>query len=166
MSSSYLATPTLSMWLWTSRIPWWRVMATCTHVCVTIYAVVLQTALHHIVCLSQGQRATSLQDKSDGLTAQPHNEELSKLLRKLGYPEVVDGIKPSTLLAKAISACQKRMTKLKELMPNRPKAPEDDGAAKPKDSKESKEALIQQRPGPEISPFLPRSSEGKNPKPY
>ncbi|CAE7222607.1 unnamed protein product, partial [Symbiodinium necroappetens] len=92
----------------------------------------------------EGQRATSLQDKSDGLTAQPHNEELSKLLKKLGYPDVGEGIKPSSLLAKAISACQKRLGKLKEIMPNPPKAPEAD-ATPSTESKESKEAAIQER---------------------
>lgn len=89
--------------------------------------------------------------------AQPQNEELSKLLKKLGYPDVGDGNKPSTLLAKAVSACQKRMSKLQEVMPNRPQAPQaheaDAAAATP--SKESKDAVIQQRPGPEISTFLP-----------
>ena len=46
----------------------------------------------------------------------PGNEELSKLLKKLGYPDIQEATKPSLLLTTAIAALTKRMSKVDELM--------------------------------------------------
>ena len=40
------------------------------------------------------------------------NEELAKLLKRLGYPEVVEPNKPSTVLAKALASVCKRAGRL------------------------------------------------------
>ena len=93
-----------------------------------------------------------MNDKADGLMAQPpQNDELAKLLKKLGYPDGSDGSKPSALLAKAISSAQKRMKKLEEMMPSRPEPPA------PEDSTPSKDSVITKKPSTAISTFLPRS---------
>ncbi|CAE7787053.1 unnamed protein product [Symbiodinium sp. CCMP2592] len=79
------------------------------------------------------------------LFAAPASEELSKLLKRFQYPEIQDAAKPSTLLAKAILACQKRLKKLEELMPDdKPPPPEenvDDSAGK---------GSVVQRSGPQL----------------
>ena len=45
------------------------------------------------------------------------NEELSKVLKRLGYPEIQDAAKPSSMIDKAKGACHKRMKKLAEYLP-------------------------------------------------
>ena len=66
---------------------------------------------------SPGDRPGTLLDAADRVSASaPGNEELSKLLRKLGYPEVQEAIKPSTVVSRAITALNKRLVKLDELM--------------------------------------------------
>ena len=59
-------------------------------------------------------------DAADGAVGSgPLNEDLSKLLKKLGYPEIHDNAKPSALMEKAIQACTKRLKKLWEMLPTR-----------------------------------------------
>eukprot|EP00439_Symbiodinium_sp_Y106_P086067 s50_g31.t1 len=76
-----------------------------------------------------GVTPENLLDAGDGVTRQPASEELSKLLKRFQYPEIQDAAKPSTLLAKAILACQKRLKRLEELMPDdKPQPPEENAA--------------------------------------
>ncbi|CAE7231491.1 TTN [Symbiodinium sp. CCMP2592] len=83
---------------------------------------------------AHGETPANLIDAGDGVSRQPASEELSKLLKRFQYPEIQEAAKPSTLLAKAILACQKRLKKLEELMPDdKPPPPEenvDDSAGK------------------------------------
>ena len=59
-------------------------------------------------------------DAADGAVGSgPLNEDLSKLLKKLGYPEIHDNAKPSALMENAIQACTKRLKKLWEMLPTR-----------------------------------------------
>ena len=63
-------------------------------------------------------------DRSDGVTAStPGNEDLLKVLRKLGYPEVEEGAKPSCLLHKVILCITKKLKKLSDLLPAESSAP-------------------------------------------
>lgn len=65
-----------------------------------------------------GSRPKTYEDAADGvMCAPPANEETTRLLKKLGYPEIQEATKPSALLIKALEACQKRLKKLQELLP-------------------------------------------------
>ena len=48
----------------------------------------------------------------------PPSEDLAKALKRLGYPEVEEGIKPSGLLQKAMTCITKRQKKLAEFLPS------------------------------------------------
>ena len=50
---------------------------------------------------------------------QAPSEAVAKQLKRLGYPEVQEAAKPSSLLARAKLACTKRMKKLEELLPEK-----------------------------------------------
>ena len=85
----------------------------CASICMGLYT------------LSQGERPTSYLDASDGVMAsQPASEEVSSKLKRLGYPEVAGATKPSLLLTKAITACNKRLKKLEEFMPKEADMPD------------------------------------------
>ena len=76
------------------------------------------------------------------------SEDLLKVLHKLGYPEVEEGAKPSSLLPKVITCCTKKLKKLSDLLPSEPAAQEPreatDDADKDKEGNEtSKNALAQ-----------------------
>ena len=59
-------------------------------------------------------------DAADGaVNSGPLNEDLNKVLKKLGYPEIADNSKPSTLIDKAVQACTRRLKKLYEMLPTR-----------------------------------------------
>ena len=59
-------------------------------------------------------------DAADGAVGSgPVSEDLSRVLKKLGYPEIHDNSKPSALMEKAIQACTKRIKKLWEMLPTR-----------------------------------------------
>ncbi|CAE7802398.1 unnamed protein product [Symbiodinium sp. CCMP2592] len=74
------------------------------------------------------QQPATLADAADGLTqTPPPNEEVSKLLKRLGYPEVHD-CKASALIDKAVGACTKRLKKLAELLPSDSCPPPDPAA--------------------------------------
>ena len=45
----------------------------------------------------------------------PLNEDLTRTLKRLGFPEVQDATKPSALLQKASTALTKRLAKLDEI---------------------------------------------------
>ena len=82
-----------------------------------------------------------LLEVSDGVTnSGPLNEDLSKVLKKLGYPEVHDTSKPSTLIDKAVQACTRRLKKLFEMLPAR----ETDASATPATPSSSSD--LQERP--------------------
>ena len=86
-----------------------------------------------------------MDDAADRVSASiPGNEELSKLLKRLGYPEIQEATRPSTLLSKAIAAVKKRMTKLDEIMkslsPTLPKR-------RPEDQTDEKELDLPTRTG-------------------
>ena len=67
---------------------------------------------------SSGERPASLDDAADGILHRPPaNEETARLLKRLGYPEIAEATRPSTLLTKARDACQKRLKRLEDLMP-------------------------------------------------
>ena len=55
-------------------------------------------------------------------------EELAKALRKLGYPEAEEGMKPSQMLPKAIVCVTKRLKKLAEYIPDTTDKPAPDPA--------------------------------------
>ena len=71
-------------------------------------------------------------DAADGaVKSGPLNEDLNKILKRLGYPDIHDNSKPSALIEKAILACTKRLKKLWEMLPARKE--------KPKDAKQAEE---------------------------
>ena len=62
------------------------------------------------------------------------NDELSRLLKKLGYPDVQEATKPSGLLSRAIQAATKRLKRLEELVPSEvPTQPPEDPNAEPQE---------------------------------
>ena len=68
-----------------------------------------------------GDMPVSLVDAPDGVTVTgAPSEDHLKALRKLGYPEVDEGTRPSSLLSKVIHCATKRLKKLGEMMPSTP----------------------------------------------
>ena len=56
-------------------------------------------------------------DAADGLTSSGHvTESVQKALKRLGYPEVQEPNKPSTVLSKALTAVGKRLNKIDTLL--------------------------------------------------
>ena len=51
-------------------------------------------------------------DASDGFSSAPVNETLAKTLKRLGYPEVQQDAKPSSVIPKALGAATKRLKQL------------------------------------------------------
>ena len=98
-----------------------------------------------------GEKLTSLVDASDGVTVTglPSEDHL-KALKKLGYPEVDEGTRPSALLSRVINCCTKRLKRLGELIPdNQPEpqpAPPNDGDGE-KAAEATKSALQQKSLG-------------------
>ncbi|CAE6968118.1 unnamed protein product, partial [Symbiodinium sp. CCMP2456] len=75
----------------------------------------MEVDLNEALQESESSRPASYVDAADGLTqSNPPNEEVSRLLKRLGYPEVHD-CKASALIDKAVSACTKRLKKLAEM---------------------------------------------------
>ena len=82
-------------------------------------------------------------DAADGaVKSGPLNEDLSKLLKKLGYPDIHDTSKPSALIEKAIQACTRRSAKLAQMLPAREQPKGEEAAA----AAEGQTSELQEKP--------------------
>ena len=52
------------------------------------------------------------------MTVTTVNEDTAKLLAKLGYPQIDEGEKPSSLLPRCMACVTKRLKKMAEMMPS------------------------------------------------